>query len=374
MAALGGYQLLFAKYFQLFRNKVVLDAGFFLNLICGISGGFSYAFIYIILLCYIADNVSKNYRGFLITSIAMIDITAPFFMFGYLSMFLEVAISIAIIVVLIAIVWTWFFTYESVTSSLKPDNMEESVRIYSDSHSKALGPVDIHNEIDEKLKMMEDEHNESDNCFVGIVRNGNWKPILWISALRLAGLLALIQASMLTPATFFIYSILLGRLVSLIISKFTLDFIGRKWLFWLSCISCFIGMAITTGYYFGEDFMGRETYRIVVFVWFMLLSLGMEPVKHLYTCEVFPISKRNASIAFVTIVEHCGAIIFSLLWNNYSGHHEKYFLIGGNVILVVLILSLFKLPETKRKSLLECQKSFNNYYERYDIIPSAPEA
>lgn len=119
--------------------------------------------------------------------------------------------------------------------------------------------------------------------------------------------------------------------------------------------------------------MTQDSYGIILFMWSMSLSLGLEPVKNLYTCEAFPISKRNGSVAFVTIIVYGIGIIQSILWINYLDSYGSYFLIGGNIILVALMLPLLLLPETKRKSLRECQMEFNSYYEEIKHFePSAP--
>lgn len=339
--------------------------------ITGFLFGFSYGFIYIVMISYIADNASKNYRGFVTSIIALMHIIAPLFLRVIALLIGIVLVYVIIAFIIAAILLTWMCANVSVSSSLEANNVQEAVRIFTKLNGKALGSDDIRNEIDDKIKMMEEERTENDCCCIGIFNNGNWKPLISICGLHLVNLLAWCQAlRFMSHAKEFIVYLALAQIFILTISRFTLDNVGRRILFWISCIA---SITIMMMYFMMYKVVHRES---LIFAWFMSMALGIEPVKHVYTSEAFPISKRNESLAFVTIVENFGWIIQYVLINEYFDKipvlSRDWLILANTILLATLMLSLLYLPETKQKSIRNCRSAFNKYYKRYNVEASAP--
>lgn len=325
--------------------------------ISGFLGGISFGFIYTVLISNVADNVSKSYRGFVITKIAFIEPCLPVYLvYGNIWHY------IFFVIVIVSIVVTWLLKYESVTSSLESNSVEEAERNFTALHNGSVSLTEIRKEIDEKIKMMQEDDHENDSGFLGIFSNGNWKPIFLMILLQLTSQIIVNQALLIYVTTDILCKLALSRILILIVHRFSVDYIGRKFLLLISTFVVIICMLIQIlKSYFIDDQTDDHTFSeislILTFIYAIGFSLGIDPLKHIYNSEAFPLLKRNASLAFVTIVSTIGT--FTLI--------PHFVDLAGIFLFILLPLLLLLLPETKQKSLRHCQIDFNSYYKRYDI-------
>lgn len=261
-------------------------------------------------------------------------------------------------------------SFEPLTWLLKQNKIDEAREIFIDLCDMILSSEEIQNEMNDKVKMMSEDYEESDGIFA-FLRNGNWKPLSWMTLLRILNvwtfnlfLLAMSAfsitsqfGSLVQPAIFLL------RLLSVIPAKYLCDRIGRKYLLLISGIGtsfCSIPLAL--------HLSGNKDLSILLLGTGCILlnafaSFGIEPMTHVYSIEAFPLSKRNASVAFLICFEYfCHGMIMVLWLNNcITPLHIMIMLMPFFVIFITLVLFI-GLPETMGKTLRECRAEFNSYY------------
>lgn len=369
------------------EGKIIEYTGYNLRELRFCTYGCSIVFIDIILICHIADNVTKNYRGSIAANI-------PIFSFGigcFLNFTNEAPSIFKILLVIVLSISTWFITSDPVTYFLKSNDNFKAEQIFKNSNKGGASRTDLQSEIGEMIETFQEEKTNDSGFYLNIFSNGNWKPI---GVMSLLGIL-LVVAMKIQEFLWNDYFVILGLkstsiydyyymivFVSLIISKFVSDVVGRKILFWIGGIGCIVSSLF---YVIDLTMIKYADYKPslimmngIAYCFFISLWL-LTPLVYIYQCESFPLSKRNASLAFVSIAR----ISFELLIDNFSiffsnpiqsllREHALHFVwtwVIGILILVPVVGIC--LPETKRLTLRQSRNKFNNYWERRQPQPNA---
>lgn len=363
-----------------------MDVAVFTYIARFLAGGV-YGFNYIVVITHISDNAWKMTRGYV--SVIMSFATILSFMIAFLfsehtwrtvtSYHLFVNISLFGFTALALLLTR--STYEPVTIYLKSNNLNEAERVFGELCNDVIEPIRIRSEVCEKARMMSEDYNDEINRYTSwlhIFKNGNGKPIVGMIMLRLLNvltlnifLLALSGAEMYDGEIFLMQiGVMIVRLCILPIPRYSLDKLGRKALLTISGIGsgiCFLPFMANVLNFINirGDLMAVITIFIHIFA-----AFGIEPLQHVYATEAFPLSKRNASLAFVTCFEYICNCIITIWWLKKRTTLLKVVLIATPFYLIIgSIILAIKLPETKGKSIRKCRAEFNKYYKSRPRLP-----
>lgn len=348
--------------------------------------GCSFGFTYITIITQIGDNVWKRNRGYVATVIpfAMNIATLTALLFSQhiwptLSIHPIMFPICVLFFTLLGIGGTALLTYEPITEYLRLDQTIEAERVLKELCDGAIDLTKVRSEIIEKTQMMaEDYANIDSQCFpLTIFSDGNWRPIVGMFLFRILHVLtsnlyfiALSAASIYSERIFSIQLVVITiHFIILFISKYSMDAIGRRTLLAISGIGCGLCFITFTADVLNTMEVRNETLAIMTILIHVFLSLGIEPLQHVYATEAFPMSKRNASLAIITGFEYAfnGFIVYWWLTGESS---MLNFLIGCTPILLIFMTFVLYiiLPETKSKSIRKCRSEFNSYYNE-PILP-----
>lgn len=342
-------------------------------------GGFSCAFIYITLLTQIGDNAKKSIRGCAAVGLPMIQSIAMLFSGLASSVFqeafknrefaIELCLFMLVITIFIIII-TILFTQEPVTRRLKLEEANTSNNILERLYSKSEDNTTAISHIEEMKLMISEDYNAMNNanCFCQIFCSENYKPIIWMLLLRLSNILTSYPILFMYLEFFkdllrespmqLIIKISVVKCIALLIPKLLIDKIGRRPLMILSGTSFAACFMIILGLHYDQSL-------ISILLLHALASIGIEPLQHVYAVESFPLSKRNGSLAFITIIEY---ILHAFLTICFM-HFAFPFIIVRVITLIPLMTILFlKLPETKLLGLRYCRDQFKNTNFTYVIL------
>lgn len=279
-------------------------------------------------------------------------------------------------------------TCEPLTRLLSQDKVNEAKWTFMILCENVDVPV-VHSEFEEKVKMLSEDYEDGDCFWLHLFGSGNWKPILMVGPLRVLNVLLtnlyLLNLSGHYMAIYewgvssFVMQLAIAGIYFFfpIIPKYALDKIGRKSILYVSGIGSgisYLVLNVTGGVVPGI----KESFPIVVFIATLFLhifvSVGITSVQHLYAIEAFPLSKRNASLAFITCIEYIGHAFINFLWISEHESTLKYLMSSTPIIVIfVTFLSFIKLPATESKSLRKCRGEFNNFYTKFLIQPRHAE-
>lgn len=326
---------------------------------------------------HIADNVMKIVRGYMVTNISIattlgfglgVGFSADLFHSGPYVRWIFNIVTIAFPIA--SIVLTRFLTYEPITWLLRMDLETEARNVLTESRNGLIDDVAAQYEIDEKRHMMlEDYDDKGQRCgFQSVFSNGNAMTIITILLLRMLNvftsniyLYTLSATSIHQDSNLVMLIVLLGvRLLILFIPKYSIDKLGRKSLLLASGLGCSILLLPFAAKNMNYIDIRADLLAIITFAIHIFAALGIDSVQHIYACEAFPLSNRNASLAIVTCVEYIlQAIITVWVLLEYT-HILEVVLVGTPfAVLLLTIISFAKLPETKTLALRRCRDHFS---------------
>lgn len=346
--------------------------------------GFVYGFMYIVLMTHIADNVMKLVRGYIATDFSIWSKLGVLLAIGFnvKSMtFMRWIFNVILLAIpIVSMVLTRFLTYEPITRLLQMELEIEARTVLDESRNRLFDREIIQHEIDErKLMFSEDYEDKSQRSgFHRIFIGRNALTIVLMICLRLLHMFTsnlyiflLSATSMHSEIPFVMLMIIIAvRIIVLLIPKYSIDKLGRKNLLLASGLGSgilLIPFAANSMKYITirDDLVGMITLSIHIFT-----ALGIDPVQHIYACEAFSLSKRNASLAIVTSVEyilHATIIILLLLEQKFP--LEILLLISPFAVIFLTIILFVLLPETKAMALRRCRDKFNKKEIKIPIQP-----
>lgn len=357
--------------------------------IARLLAGSTYGFTYITVMTQIGDNIWKMTRGYVASTMSHMSSIALLIAFLFsektwrtVASYHFVAHILYLLFALFGMGLTLWFTYEPVTRFLGSDDTSTAERIFTEICNDVVEPNKIRSEMQDKVKMMAEDYSDEESCWcswLNLFSNGNGKPIVGMILLRILNVLTsnlfiiAASAAAIYGKEIFLMQIIVicVRILVLFLPKYSLDKLGRKALLAISGIGsgiCFIPFAFYTVQLIP---IRGDLIALITILMHIFAAFGIEPVQHVYAAEAFPLSKRNASLAFVTCVEYIFSGIMIIWWLNRRVFFLKFVLFVAPVFLIIVTIILFvKLPETKSKSARSCRAKFNKYYNRRPILKS----
>lgn len=171
------------------------------------------------------------------------------------------------------------------------------------------------------------------------------------------------------------FTILFGffQFISVCLSSIIIDKFNRRTLFLLSFAASAIVHAITTAlYHFNQSVTPIPYFPWFIFVsitlYSIIYSMGILPIYYILRGELFPQSMKamgncigvvaNALVGFITTK--------MFLWISTRFGMQFNFLLFSIVSVLAFIYVYFEVPETKGKTLVEIQKSLENWTQMDD--------
>lgn len=251
-----------------------------------------------------------------------------------------------------AILMTLVFYKESIVYLIRAEKDDEAIETLLLLRGQREETAEITESFNE-LKMMVIEDKDKGP---GIFSDGNLKPLIVVTLVRIAFVLSFNYAMkylhfFMTHNTgsidyTFILNIIHTSCVFAVM--FTIDK-GRRKHFFLSAVGTsailIIFGGLRTSIYANSNLL--IFIMLVAFEFFSAIGLGL--TSHIYSTELFPISKKTSSIAFTSTIEHCIQIAFFIrVGNHHPSFDDAAFLFTSGVLLAAITIFLFfNLPETK---------------------------
>ncbi|XP_045780285.1 uncharacterized protein LOC123877526 [Maniola jurtina] len=348
------------------RNLAMLYCA---RLLLGFAGGI----VGVMNVVYIGEIASTNIRGILLTAIGIFMTVGSILLFSIgplLSYFLTTSVGLAL-----SIVFTLgaVLLPESPTFYIIKGNEDKAIDVLQD-----LGRL-------EDVTKLESANKE----FIETTDKQDWKELFSIRSNRKAflitviinilqncsGLLAVINfsASIFEMAGSSIKSnismvIIVGfQLVGSIITPFFIERAGRKRILLISCATCCISMFIL-GLYFYLNYVENSIINklkwlplVILIIYFIGYNFGYGIIPNTIIGEMFtPKVRSKGSTLTMSISWVFGFTVntvFGMLLESVGGHFAFWFF--SLVCACAFIFTLFFIPETKGKSLLEIQELLN---------------
>ena len=149
-------------------------------------------------------------------------------------------------------------------------------------------------------------------------------------------------------------TIFLTKFITLFFPLYAIDRLGRKAFLVISGIGCGICAIPFVCFHLNYIYIRGDLLAIITVSMQIFIALGIEPTKHIYSIEAFPLNKRNGSLAILTCFEYLCLILLE-----YFGDVVGILLATPILILLLTLILAVKLPETKFVGLRKCRSIFN---------------
>lgn len=355
------------------------------RLIAGLGHGIAY----IATITHGAENVIKEMRGRLISSIGFL-ICASVFTLTIITIYsypfpggvrTELMVGImAITFAIMGILFTPCLTYESITHLLYRNNERQAMENMLKLRNESVLTWNISNDLQE-LKLMVSEDRVKDE---NITKDGNMRPLLLMLATSLIcafstnlilnkNLIEVTRDSFSTtwdqsgtngPNTTSIAAVILVTcryVAGFVMILFGDSFSRKKFLRFtvgLSAVSLLITNILSPyllTYSNGANFLpGVFAVAFQTFV-----GAGIEPMQHVLMSEAFSTAKKYWSIAFVTVVESLIQIaIIGLSFIDYDVFVTVFIYLSIVIVATMTFILHKQLPETRGISLRQARDAF----------------
>lgn len=363
---------------------IALNEDFIAILIGRMLAGIAHGTLYVTMVSHYADNTFAEMRGRSVTLIAVMynlaaTIVAAFNLYSsdtlnIISSYSDGIIGFfTLILAIIGLAINYFLTYNSVQFSLSRGQEHEAVQDLIKLRGESTLTPSIRNELDDMQEMLNQANIENENIFA----NGNIRPLLLVTMLKLQGFLtnnAIINMLLIGFAQFLLGTSLIFvgpvfltcfRLLASLVPMLAGDFIARKW--FLTPSGAISGIVLAV---FGIliIFVNLEVGFVVFLALFQIsVGFGVDPMNHVITSEAFARHKRAWSIAFVTSVEYALQILAMVVMYYFIGAATTtHIIVVGSAVLILLLAAAihFLLPETCNLSIWQCQDIHRGEYLR----------
>ncbi|KAJ6631721.1 putative polyol transporter 3, partial [Pseudolycoriella hygida] len=344
--------------------------------------GLTHGIIYHTTIIHAAENVVKEVRGMLLSTLNWLMYSGVFVSsilissvtYGQVGAFNSDRIlgMFGLSFSMLAILCTVFLTYESVPYLLVHGKDSEAVVNLLKLRNESVMSTKLTNDLDEMRLMVSQDRQESQNVFT----NGNGSAMGRMIALRMLStltnnfLLNIIMIGLtikiLEPSYYHISAVILTgtRFTGSIVPIFTTDFFKRKVHLNASAVSSAIVILVLAIIMVSVSEFGTTTSWIpaALCVAFQLFaSIGIDPIEHIYLSEAFSTSKKAWSIACVTAAENVLQMVligvFFIDRITYLTVVAILFTTAGLMFALVVILQ-FSIPETLNLTIKETRDLF----------------
>lgn len=349
-------------------------------LISRILAGLAHGIVYITTLTHLTENLVKEIRARSLAIINYMIITTIFVttaIFGTTSeerlenaeMYFGV---ITLVHTMFGLLMIPFLTYDSVSFLLRKGQEHEALTTMMKLRNETFETWTIRNDFQELKEMVSEDSNDGLN----IITNGNLKPLILITAIRVLTFLTsnmILNAIMigLTQSIFadsvelaYIGGVTLSfaRFLFALISLFALDNFKRKRLLSITVGIMVIVLLVYTVLSLGFQMELEDNWLPALFfcAFQLLASIGIDPLNHVLTAEAFSSSpKAYWSISFVTCIEHALHIVAIIIFmtNVVNNVYTMLFITAIGALLLILILEIY-MPETQGLSVRQARREF----------------
>ncbi|KAG4076835.1 hypothetical protein HA402_004437 [Bradysia odoriphaga] len=344
--------------------------------------GLTHGIVYNATITHAAENVVKEVRGMLLSTINSLMFCGVFVSatvisavnYGEVGAFNSDRIlgMFGLSFSMLGMLCTVFLTYESIPYLLRRGKDSEAVVNMLKLRNESVLTAKLTNDLDELRLMVVQDKKESQNIFT----NGNvYATTKMIGVLTLSTLTnnCLVNLIMITltkrifnPDSHHISAVLLTgiRFVGSIVPIFTTDFVRRKIHFTVSGVACGSLMLVLAIIVVSVSEFGSSTYWIPATLCIaiqLFASFGIDPIEHLLLSEAFSTSKKAWSIAFVAMVEYgLQMVLISIFFIDgitYLTTVTVLFTSSGVIFALILVLYL-SIPETLNLTISETRDLF----------------
>lgn len=340
-----------------------------------ILAGIAHGILYVTIVSHYGENTAAEMRGHSISAIGVLFSSSAVIisLFTlYQNEIFDISDSnrltgiLTLIWSIIGLAVNYFLTIESVPLLLLRDQEQDAVQALMKLRNETTKTPTLQNEFDDLRQMVNEAKNENQNIF----SNGNIRPLLLVTFLRLQAfltnnpvinmlLITVVQVTLVGgSATTFVAPVfltsfrLLGGLIRLIAG----DLVSRKW--YLTPSGIVSGILIGA---FGIIVMNLnlENGFVVMFVLFQFMTgFGIDSMSHVITSEAFAINKKAWSIAFATSIENVLQLVAIIIMYYLTVTVNVIFgiLLASAILIVILAVTIhFLLPETLNLSIKQCR-------------------
>ncbi|KAG4076838.1 hypothetical protein HA402_004440 [Bradysia odoriphaga] len=342
--------------------------------------GLAHGIVYNATITHATENVVKDIRGMLLSSIncvmfsgvfvssTLVAIVASDYTADMTSVFGVIALAVTVL----AIVFTIFLTYESVPFLLRRGNESEAIINLLKLRNESFMTPKLTHDLEEMKLMVGQDVRENANILadrnasvtgkmvtlrVLAVMTNNF--MLNYTLISMVALLFDWDNYHMAPA------VLSGsRFIGSLVPVFSTDFFKRKSHLAVSSVTSGSLLLVLAIIVETVSFSSSSSYWIlgVLSIAFQLfVSIGIDPLQHLLLSEAFSTSKKAWSMALVTSVDYCLQILFVglLFLTPMTSLRLKVlrFITVGIMLVLALFLQL-ALPETFKKSIKETRDLF----------------
>lgn len=346
--------------------------------------GFAHGIIYNATITHAAENVVKEIRGMLLSSVnlmmfcgvfvsTILTVSVTYTYYNNSSLTSDVVIGIFGLVLSVAgIICTTFLTYESVPYLLRRDDEQEAIVNLLKLRNESVMTTKLTNDLEEMKLMVGQDRRDDQN----ILSNGNGSATGKMIILRILSTLTnnflinivLINFTLLlVPSNYELAPVILSgtRFAAATIPLFSTDFIKRKIHLAVSGFTSGLLILILAIIVAAVSFTTSATWVLgtLSILFQIFVSLGIDPMQHLLLSEAFSTSKKAWSIALVTSVEYLLQILFIGVY--FANPLDRVrilvilFITSGVMLALSLLLQL-AIPETFKKTIKETRDLFCN--------------
>lgn len=354
-----------------------------------ILAGFGHGLVYNVAVIHAGENAIKEIRGIVISTLNCV-LWSSIFIGSILIATVQMGISTTISsdrmlgifglgFSVTAIIYTMFFTHESVVFLLIRGKLGEALELLTMLRNEQTETIGISDDFEEMRLMIGQDKQENKNIF----KNNNEKALGLMVALKILHVLTnnflfnwilmIITASILRSGNRRMSPVILTgvRFLSSTIQVLLAESSKRKLILNVSSTLAGVTLLILEIMLISVPNFTKTTNwvaSVLSIIFQIFVAFGIDVMHHVIVSEAFATSKKNWSIAFVTICENLAQIFFIGICFVDGMIIERTFhvvlFISVTCLLGLLIILVLFLPETRGLSLKETRDLFRKITTR----------
>lgn len=337
----------------------------------------AHGMVFIALITQAGENASRNMSGTVVSTMNCMLYTAIFISVHVTA---NVQINpefsaerilgiIALVFVLASIICTIFVTVETVPYLLRKNEPDIALENMKHLRDVTIETPQITDEMEELTSMIGQDKQNNRNPF----SNGNGKPLVLMIMIRLLAALTnnfllnyvLIGFCQLINHQYASLLIVAPRLAMSILQIFYADAIGRKIQIIVSAALAgltLIGLGVALNTINITSLVNYTIPSIFCMSFQLFCSMGIDQMSDVCLSEAFSTAKKPWSLSFVLGIEHLFQIFMTGMAFTSMSSAGIYALlyISGLFVVVIGIILVFTLPETRGTTLKQARDLFRN--------------